>query len=223
MGDTMNSVLVFAGRAAVDNESLRWQMLRVPEVTQVLREAQKVIDVSGVGSKDIVSFLQSENKVYLSGGLWRELSAQLVQIGLYRRYKKFYSQSRFLVGEAGVFSALQVCVQQVSMTDLIIAFAEQMMARVENEKSVEFLVGHALETSRVFEEKKDGSFEMIAEGKDTLGLMDYVAKDYLLDQVITFGGISGLETVLSTHDLSAMDSIAMDPLLGWLVPYLKAA
>jgi hypothetical protein len=218
----MNSVLVFAGRSAVDNESLRWQILRVPEVTQVLREAQQVIDVCGGESKDLVSFLQSDNKAYLSGGLWRELSSQLIQIGLYRRYKKFYSNTRFLIGEAGAVSALKVCVQQASIADLIVAFNEQTSARVENEKCTEFLVGHALETSRVFEEKGQ-VYEMISEGKDTLGLIDFVAKDFLIDQVITFGTIGGIETVLSTHDLGMMESVVMDPLLGWLVPYLKAA
>jgi hypothetical protein len=218
----MNSVLVFAGRSALDHEALRWQVLRVPEVTQVLREAQHVVDVAGVSPKDIVSFMQTENKVYLSGGLWRELISQLVQIGLYRRYKKYYSSARFIIGESGPISALHVCAQVCSIADLIISFADQMNQQVEKEKSVEFLVGQTLESSRIFE-YKNGVYEMTAEGKDTLGLMEMVAKDYLIHQVITFGTIRGIETALAANDLGSVDSVAMDPLLGWLVPYLKAA
>lgn len=218
----MNSVLVFAGRSAIDNESLRWQILRVPEVTKVLREAQQVLDVVGLPPKDLVSYMQMDNRDYLSGGLWRELAAQIVQIGLYRRYKKHYSNTGFLVGEAGPLSALKVCVELASVTDLVISFAEHMSQRVENEKSLEFLVGHSLESSRAFV-RKNGMYELLSEGKNTVSLVDLISKDHLINQVITFGTVEGMETVLADNDLGVVESVAMDPLLGWLLPYLKAA
>jgi acyl transferase domain-containing protein len=218
----MNSVLVFTGRSAVDVESFRWQVLRVPEVSNALKEAQATLDNCLRGSLDLVSLMQTENKQFLSSGLWRSLVSQVVQIGLYRRYQKIYSQPRFLVGEVTGSSAFAVCIGKVSMAEAAIAFAEELNKKEEQLKMADVLIGHSLESASVYE-RVDSSYRALIEDKQVLELLEAVNKDYLLDQVITLGSAQSLGVNDSLSELGIVESVAMDPLLSWLWPYLKAA
>lgn len=218
----MNSVLVFTGRTAIDGVDFRWQLLRVPEVSKVLKEAQQAIDLCVPNAKDLVSFIQRDNGEYLSGGLWRELCAQLVQVGLYRRYEKNYSQSRFMIGDAGPLSAAPVCFGLMTVTELINAFVEELAKQEQEAQSKDFLVGQKLETAKIYE-IKDGVLNVYSEGKGTMALLDVIIKDYLLDQVITLGSVASLGPADNLIDLGIVESVVMDPLLSWMLPYLKTA
>ena len=218
----MNSVLVFTGRSAIDGADFRWQLLRVPEVSKVLKEAQLTLDECLTNAKDLVAFIQQDNNDYLAGGLWRELCAQLVQIGLYRRYQKLYTKPRFIIGDASPVSAAPVCLGQQSLPELIFSFMAEVVKKEEEAQSRDFLVGQKLETSKVYENKSN-EFVVLSEGKSTIALLDVILKDYLLDQVITLGAAAGLGTSESLSELGVVESVVMDPLLSWMLPYLKTA
>jgi hypothetical protein len=218
----VNSVLVFTGRSAIDGADFRWQLLRVPEVSKVLKEAQLTIDECLSDSKDLVSFIQQDNNEYLAGGLWRELCAQLVQVGLYRRYQKLYTKPRFIIGDASPISAAPVCLGLMSIQELILSFMTELVKKQEEEQSKDFLVGQKLETSKVYE-YKNNEFSVLSEGKGTIALLDVIMKDYLLDQVITLGAATGLGASENLAELGVVESVVMDPLLSWMLPYLKTA
>jgi len=219
----MNSVLVFTGRSAVDGEDFRWQLLRVPEVSSVLKEAQGILDEALKGSsKDLVTLLQSDNKAYLSSGLWRSLLAQIVQIGLYRRYQKLHSAPRFLIGESGGFSAFSLSLGTSTLAGAINAFIDEMNQKEEQLKNLDVLIGHNLESATVCE-RIGGAYEVIVEGKQKMELLANLSKDYLLDQVITLGTVSSLGDKEQFSEMAIVESVVMDPLLSWLLPYLRAA
>jgi hypothetical protein len=218
----MNSVLVFTGRSAIDGVDFRWQLLRVPEVSKVLKEAQQAIDVCMPEAIDLVSFIQMENREYLAGGLWRELCSQLIQIGLYRRYQKNNIKPRFIIGDAGPLSATPVCLALISIPDLIHSFMEEMVKKEEEAQCKDFLVGQKLETSRVYENRNE-EFCVFSEGKGTLALLDGIMKDYLVDQVITLGSADYLGASENMADMGVVESVVMDPLLSWMLPYIKTA
>lgn len=223
----MNSVLVFTGRSAVDGEDFRWQLLRVPEVSSVLKEVQGILDATASSSsranKDLVMLLQSDNKDYLSSGLWRSFLAQVVQIGLFRRYQKLHSHPRFLVGEAGGFSAFSVCLGKASLFEAVMAFTEELNQKEEQLKNHDILIGHSLESATACE-RLNGNYEVIFEGKQKADLLVSLNKDYLLDQVITLGSSAFISADREQFgELAIVESVVMDPLLSWLLPYLRAA
>lgn len=218
----MNSVLVFTGRSGVDVEDFRWQLLRVPEVSNVLKEAQMTLDICLKAPKDLVSLMQSENSEYLSSGLWRTLVAQIVQIGLYRRYQKVYTSPRFLIGQAGEVSAFSVCLGKKTLEEAVVSFTEELNKKEEQLKSNDFLVGQSLESATAYEKVGLG-YEVLYDGKQVMELLEAVNKDYLVDQVITLGSSASLGGNESLPELGIVESVVMDPLLSWLWPYLRAA
>ncbi len=213
----MNTVLVFTGRSGVDSEDFRQQLLRVPEVSTVLKSAQMSLEQRGMISKDLVSFIQSDSNEYLSGGLWREFSAQLIQIGLFKRYQKLSYRPQFIIGDAGECSATAVCLGQMTLGELVDNFINQLEKRSVEEQSSEFLVGHRLETAKVYELSDEG-YVVTSEGKETWSLLEGICKDHLVDQVITLGTTS---TTSFNQDLGVVESVVVDPLLSWIVPHLK--
>jgi len=99
----------------------------------------------------------------------------------------------------------------------------ELAKKQEEEQSKDFLVGQKLEMSKVFE-NVDGQFNLVAEGKNTVGLLEVITKDHILDQVITLGASSllvGTTDVLP--ELAVVESVMMDPLLSWMIPYVKTA
>lgn len=216
----MNAVLVFTGRSGVDSVDFRQQLLRVPEVSTVLKSAQMMLEQRGYCSRDLVSFIQSETNEYLSGGLWRELAAQLLQIGLFRRYEKLSFKPQFIIGDSGECSASAVSLRQITLENLIENFISLIEKRSQEEQSTEFLVGHRLETAKVYE-RIDGEYVVTSEGKETWSLLEGIRKDYLVDQVITLGLAPVLSSSQSEQDLGVVESVVVDPLLSWILPYLR--
>jgi hypothetical protein len=98
----------------------------------------------------------------------------------------------------------------------------ELVKKQEEEQSKDFLVGQKLETSKVYE-YKNNEFSVLSEGKGTIALLDVIMKDYLLDQVITLGAATGLGASENLAELGVVESVVMDPLLSWMLPYLKTA
>lgn len=215
----MNTVLVFTGRGGIDSLDFRQQLLRVPEVSIILKSAQESLDRRGY-SKDLVSLVQSDNNDYLSSGLWRELVAQLVQMGLFTRYRKLSIRPQFIVGESGDCTASMVCLGQKSLEDLIENFSVQMEKRHQEEKSTEYLVGHRLETSKVYQ-WNGVEYVVAAEGKEAWYLIEDIRKDHLVDQVITLGMVPVAAALRLDQDLGIVESVVIDPLLSWIWPFVR--
>jgi hypothetical protein len=221
-GDAMNTVLVFTGRSGVDSVDLRWQLLRVPEVSVVLKSAQSYLERRGFAQRDLISFLQSDANEYLSGGLWREFCAKLIQIGLFRRYERLSFLPKFIIGDSGECSASLVCLRVLTLEDMVENFISELEKRSLEEKSSEFLVGHRLETAKVFE-LVQGEYVVTSEGKEVWSLLDGVRKDHMVHQVITLGSAQSLGAVGTEQDLGVVESVVVDPLLSWILPYVRAA
>jgi hypothetical protein len=52
-------------------------------------------------------------------------------------------------------------------------------------------------------------------------LLEGIRKDYLVDQVITLGLAPVLSPSQSEQDLGVVESVVVDPLLSWILPYLR--
>lgn len=216
----MSTVLVFTGRSGVDDLNFRQQLLRIPEISTILKSAQSCLEMRGVSTKDLASFVLSETNEYLSAGLWREFVAQLMQIGLYRRYERLAFRPQFIIGDSGECSASAVCLGLVSFETLVDQFVELLDKRSQEEQSSEFLVGHRLEMAKVYE-FVNGEYRVSAEGKEAWSLLEGICKDHLVDQVITLGLSQSAVALKTEQDLGIVESVVVDPLLSWMLPFLQ--
>ncbi len=216
----MSTVLMFTGRNGVDQLEFRQQLLRVPEVSITLKSAQAILESSGhQNTKELMSFALYETNEYLSAGLWRDFLAQLMQIGLYRRYEKLSARPQYIIGDSGECSASAVCLGAISLEDFVGLFLAQLERRNTEEQSREFLVGHRLESAKIYQRTFEG-YIVMAEGKDLWSLFDDLRKDHLISQIVTLGMAPNNNWHIE-QDLGLVASVVMDPLLSWMLPYLR--
>ncbi len=218
----MSTVLMFTGRSGVDQLEFRQQLLRVPEVSITLKMAQSILEASqSKDAKELMTLAQYETNEYLSAGLWRDFLAQLMQIGLYRRYEKLSARPQYIIGDSGECSASAVCLGLLSLEDYVARFLELLEKRNAEEQSKEFLVGHRLESAKLYERTFEG-YVVKLEGKDLWSLFDDLRKDHLIDQIVTLG-VAPSSSWHIEQDLGLVASVVMDPLLNWMVPYLRTS
>ncbi len=218
----MSTVLMFTGRSGVDQLEFRQQLLRVPEVSITLKTAQLILEASQHNeAKELMSLAQYETNEYLSAGLWRDFLAQLMQIGLYRRYEKLSARPQYIIGDSGECSASAVCLGSMTLEEYVGRFLEQLEKRNAEEQSKEFLVGHRLESAKIYERTFEG-YVVKSEGKDLWSLFDDLRKDHLIDQIVTLG-VAPTNNWHIEQDLGMVESVVMDPLLSWMLPYLRSS
>ncbi len=221
----MSSVLLFGGRSLLDKPGIREHFLRIPEVSSVLKQAQKELDSEPKGGAswntcDLITFVQSDDNEFHANTLWKDLVVQLVQVGLYKRMQKSLVKPKFIIGRSGGVSAMDVCLGHQSVVGLIEAFKAEMEFKALAEQSQDILVGQKLELSKMYVLGADGYVESLG-GRSTSSLLEEISKDHLLHQVIALG-VSEMN-VEASEMFYIMDSLALDPLLNWILPHLKAA
>lgn len=216
----MSSVLLFGGRSLLDKPGIRENFLRIPEVSTVLREAQKELDAAKWTKFDLLAFVQAEDNEFYSNTLWKDLVVQLVQIGLYKRLQKSLLKPKFLIGRSGGISALDVCLGQQTVSGLLASFQIESEIKKQAEQNQDILVGQKLELSKLYVFNGE-MYEESLGGKSTTSLLEEISKDHLIHQVIALG-VSEMP-VEESSIFHVMDSLALDPLLSWILPHLKAA
>ncbi len=116
-----NICLLFAGRRGVDDPVTRTSVLRIPEVSRKLKEAQALLDevLMPQSQVDLNSYLQSVDADFNSNPSLKSLVAAVIQIGLFDRYVKYRSHPQFLVGRTNGCSSMRVCAGLQSFEDFV--------------------------------------------------------------------------------------------------------
>jgi hypothetical protein len=208
----MSSVLLFGGRSLLDKPGVRESFLRIPEISAVLKQAQKELEFVSGTKIDLMSFATSEDNEFHSNTLWKDLVVQLFQVGLYKRMQKSLIKPKFIIGRSGGISAMDVCLGKQSLLDVLIAFQSEMEMQKEANQSQDILVGQKLELSKMYIYNGETYEEGIG-GKSTQALLEEISKDNLITQIIALG-ISDT-TVDPSSIFNVMNSIELDPLLSW--------
>jgi hypothetical protein len=119
---TKNAV-VFSGRNGLDFMDLRSGVLRIPDVTARLREAQKILDapVDGVElpKVDLLNLLNSEDELFFRNIKLKSLVASIVQVGLFDRFLKTQRRPDYFVGNSNGDSAMLVCAGRMSFEEMV--------------------------------------------------------------------------------------------------------
>lgn len=216
----MSSVLLFGGSSLLDKVSVRENFLRIPEISSVVREAQIELEQAQIHTLDLISFARATEEDFLNNALWRDLVVQLFQIGFYNRLQKILIKPKFLIGRFGGISAIDVCLGRKTIAELIASFAEDLKLQQQEVSAEEFLVGRKLELSQLYVSNGQG-YEKNPDIQSAQTLLDSINDDHLIHQVIVLG--SRDVSIDEIVGYNIMDSLALDPLLQWILPLLKTA
>lgn len=119
-------VVLFNEAKVLDLQEVRSNVLRIPEVSRKIREAQAILDRSAISNFDLNTHIASDDKVFLSNLKLKQVCHSIVQLGLYERMLRFSAETHLLVGNMSGFTALKVLTGQLSFEDLVLGKEEKL-------------------------------------------------------------------------------------------------
>ena len=223
----MKNAVVFSGRNGLDFMDLRLGVLRIPEVTIRIREAQKIMDaIPELPKVDLLATIGADDEHFFRNIKLKSLASAIVQIGLYDRYLKTQKAPAFMVGNSNGDSAMMVCSGLMTMKELVeqsaalgtLRPAEKVVSLVT--EAMPLLSGLSLTEYQALRLGGQGYEKM--EGNGQMELRKLVATLHLEHGVECFVNIGPASALRGTDyrnvgagDLESLDSIELDPLLGW--------
>ena len=182
--------IVLGGRRGLDQESVRWGIGRIPEVSKKIREAQTLFDECS-NPTDLYSLLTMSNSEYLTRSHERELLAAIVQVGLYQRHSRIYGGGRWFICNTNGVSPIAVLAGTQSFKEMIF---NSPCYNPQNWDEDDFasqptltLAGENLEEYGLFEQKPTGLETVSAPSADCYQIAHYLQQDYQVYQFILLG------------------------------------
>lgn len=218
-----NICLLFAGRKGLDDSSVRTSILRIPEVSRKLKEAQGHLDdiLEGGIHVDLISYIHSTDQEFNANPSLKSLVAAVVQIGLFERFVKFRARPQFLVGQVNGCSAMKVCAGLQSFRD----FVDSSDFCRENTLVARFtqlgtkLAGVKLEEYSALMWNPEGFYqELSIEQKEGAKIIEELSTSNMLSQCVHVGPHydfrhSEFENA-GIYGLASMSSVEVDPILN---------
>lgn len=221
---------VFAGRNGLDLSQVRNHVLRIPEVSLRVREAQSILDSLEVPRASLIHHISSDDETYLRDIQMKSLSAAIVQVGLFDRLRKSPGRRpEILVGTVNGDSALATVIGRQSFADMI-----RRSAAVDTQKPSPVLVEllslvSAVSPAPLLSGVELSEFEAVAFNAETQkfetiqsGQMD---SQKLLRALVESRGVRGFvnigpsglvsRDVWDLEEIEVVDSIELDPMLSW--------
>lgn len=112
--------VVFAGRNGLDVLELRLGVVRIPEVSLRIREAQRLLDQMDIERVDLLGVIASDDESFFRNIKIKSLLAAIVQVGLYDRLLKTQRAPDVVVGNSNGDSALLVCSGQMTFERMVV-------------------------------------------------------------------------------------------------------
>jgi hypothetical protein len=225
------NALVFSGRNGLDFHELRGGVVRIPEVTLRLREAQRILDnVADVPKIDLLSIISSDDELFFRNIQLKSLVAAIVQVGLFDRYMKTQKRPDFMVGNSNGDSAMMVCAGRQSFQSMV--ESSQALATLRTAEVVvpmvalamPLLSGLSLTEYHALEMKlnESGMVEYKPVQGSSMELKKLVSSLHLehgIARFVSIGPASALRgsdyRILGDGEIESLDSIDLDPMLGW--------
>lgn len=225
------SAVVFSGRNGLDFHELRSNVLRIPDVTLRIREAQARLDEMDLPRVDLLNYVGSEDEVFFRNLNLKSLLAAIVQVGLYDRFLKSQKRPDYLVGNSNGDSALMVCAGKMSFKEMIeTSPALGTLRPVDNKvlsiglEPAPLLSGISLTEYQAFAAQDSANekaeYEAVREGLMELKqIVSSLHRDYEVTRFVNVGPASALRSsdykTLGSDETEALDSIELDPMLSW--------
>lgn len=207
-------VVLFNEAKVLDLQEIRANVLRIPDVSRRVREAQAILDRETIGNFDLNTHIASEDRVFFSNLKLKQVCHAIIQLGLYDRMLRFHTGSHWLVGNMSGFTALKVLTGQLSFEDLVMGREEKQKDAVQCTETP-LLVGVKLAEYKVFE--KSGEAIQAVSGYDGRNAQQLVQElmQKNLDAVVV--NIGPGDVICQGIDKSKrfVDLVDQDPMLSW--------
>lgn len=236
---TKNAV-VFSGRNGLDFSELRSGVLRIPDVTIRIREAQKIIDAGEGPKTDLIATVAADDEHFFRNIKLKSLASAIVQVGLFDRMMRTQRRPDYMVGNSNGDAAMLVCAGRMTFQELVEkSQALENLAAPQTQEAVAvaaavpipmafgatpLLSGLSLTeySALKLETRPDGQIEYVPVAQHSMELRKIIAslhQDNGVDRFISIGPASALRgsdyRALGSGDVESLDSIDLDPMLGW--------
>ena len=205
--------LLFSGRETLQDWSMRQAIIRIPEVSMKIKEAQDLLD-SGPwkDSKiDFYSYILSCDEDFHAKPKLKNLITAVVQVGLFNRYIKYRNLPSFMMGIQG---PLSVCTRTQNFEELVLETEYSLglyQIPILKQKKNNF------QNYKVYKLNKNHQYSPhFCQSGEALEILEELQLNGLIDQCVYIGPSDPLFPKKQTQMgiLSPINSVDMDPILG---------
>jgi hypothetical protein len=231
----ISKAVVFSGRNGLDFIDLRTSVLRIPEVTIRIRQAQSVLDTLDLPKVDFFNVIASDDEHFFRNIKLKSLAAAVVQIGLFDRYVKNQRRPDFMIGNSNGDAAMLVCAGLMTFEDMVRGSQAVDTLKPQNViplgsaapiemvvQAAPLLAGLSLTEFRALEavQTENGlTYATCGEGAmDIKKIVDTLHGERSVERFVNIGPATAVRTSeykAISEDIEALDSIELDPMLGW--------
>lgn len=229
----MRDALVFNGASNLDFQDIRANVIRIPEVVNRIREAQKIWDTVAAQPLDLANFIGSEDAVFLSNIKLKSFATAVVQVGLLDRYLRSHKLPEYVLGAINGDSPMKVAMNKTSFIDLVAespasgnASAEKPLRAVPP-TDLPILTGVQIAEYAVFKRNaQTGEYDRLhTEVREAERMIVELVDQHEVNRLIMVGpgnSIFGRKIIdLTERDVQVLESIDLDPMLSWFWSHLK--
>lgn len=227
----VQKAVVFSGRNGLDFQELRTSVLRIPEVTVRIRQAQSILDTLDLPKVDLFNVISSDDEHFFRNIKLKSLASAVVQIGLFDRLCKTQRRPEFMIGNSNGDSAMKVCSGLQSFEDMVVqsqagdvpAISPTNLLPMSGIFAAPLLAGLSLTEFRAVEATQTDTgliYSMLPESSmEIKKVAQALHQERGVNRFISIGPSSALRLAdyqdLGTDEVESLDSIELDPMLGW--------
>ena len=230
------NAVVFSGRNGLDFNELRAGILRIPDVTIRIREAQKLIDKTEAPKVDLMATIASDDEHFFRNIKLKSLASAIVQVGLYDRLLRTQRRPDYMVGNSNGDSAMLVCAGLMTFEEMVNKSQAIEAPRPASQEgaiiiplafgATPLLSGLSLtEYSAMKGQAREGApremdySPMSESAMELRKIISSLHEDHGVDRFVSIGPASALRgsdyRALGSGDIESSDSIDLDPMLSW--------
>lgn len=226
--------ILFSGLSMMDQSSVRESLIRIPEVLNRIKSAQKTIDQLTNNSVELINCMSDDDQTFVANCKVRRVLVNLVQLGLYDRHIKTNEKPKYFVGALSNLSAIEHClgfsyidefVRSVWFQDLegeeaaSIPLSESKYQDIQviqmmNRKPTQFYIYEFNQLSVEMSESKK-----VDEADSADKLIVRLIKKHEVKQIVNLGPADlMLDPVMNPfhlEDIHIYNTIEIDPMLNW--------
>lgn len=217
----MNTAVLIGDVSVLDRYQIRNAVLRIPEVGIRIRELQGLLDKWCRNSIDIFTTLQQDDIMFSRMGTVRGAIVSAVQLGLFDRYKRQFGAPQIFIGSKGQLPLLRVFAGNTTLAEILQGL---------------FNEGEPRNFSTMASQTR-GEFDIIRSLNNEIQCLDIIANtlDELVTSLVEEQSVTRIVNVgpgsrIESYNidpiyerLTVIESIEVDPFLGWFFAATKIA
>lgn len=208
-------IVLFNESKVLDLQEVRTNVLRIPEVSRKIAEAQAILDSEVIGNFDLSNHISSEDKVFLSNLKLKQVCHAVIQLGLYERMLRFFPVPEWLVGNMSGLTALKVLTKQISFEEMVLGKEEKQVQTPTQQLDTPLLVGIKLAEYKVFQPAGEGLVAVSGfDGRNAQQLIEELMGQNPQAKVVNIGPGDVICQNMN-KGYRFVDLVDQDPMLAW--------